>query len=291
MFASVVAVMTAAGISVGVGSPAVAAPPGCPAIYVLAVPGTWANGQSPGMLREVTSGLGPETRVQFVGYDATAFPWEKAIYGKSKAQAVANTTGLAAAMLRRCPGTRIALTGYSQGADAAGDVASEIGTGRAAIRPGQVAGVVLISDPRRSRQDNLIGPPLTGEGSGGPRLDGMGWVKPRAFTICEPLDLYCNVPRDYFITRIVGYLAETSDPTPSQIGQYQAEAGAIVAELLTLGGPGKIVGELSNARAREQITIFNAFLKSGTHGNYAAFQVRPGVTAVQWAHDFLARLA
>ncbi|NED70017.1 cutinase, partial [Streptomyces sp. SID10244] len=77
-----------------------------------------------------------------------------------------------------------------------------------------------------------------------------------------------------FITRIVGYLAETSDPTPSQIGQYQAEAGAIVAELLTLGGPGKIVEELSNARAREQITIFNAFLKSGAHGNYAAFQVR-----------------
>ncbi|MGC5258010.1 cutinase family protein [Gordonia sp. DT218] len=291
MIASTAAVITAVGITVGVGSPSVAAPAGCPAIYVLAVPGTWANGQSPGILGAVTSGLGPETRVQFVGYDATAFPWEKAIYGKSKAQAVANTTGLAAAMLRRCPGTRIALTGYSQGADAAGDVASEIGTGRAAIRPGQVAGVVLISDPRRSRRDNLIGPPLTGEGSGGPRLDGMGWVKPRAFTICEPLDLYCNVPRDYFITRIVGYLAETSDPTPSQIGQYQAEAGAIVAELLTLGGPGKIVEELSNARAREQITIFNAFLKSGAHGNYAAFQVRPGVTAVQWAHDFLARLA
>ncbi|NDZ97254.1 cutinase family protein [Streptomyces sp. SID6673] len=291
MIASAVAVMTAAGISVGAGSAAAAVPPGCPEIYVLAVPGTWANGRSPGILRAVTSGLGPETRVQFVGYDATAFPWEKAIYGKSKAQAVANTTGLAATMLRRCPGTRIALTGYSQGADAAGDVASEIGTGRAAIRPGQVAGVVLISDPRRSRQDNLIGPPLAGEGSGGPRLDGMGWVKPRAFTICEPLDLYCNVPRDYFITRIVGYLAETSDPTPSQIGQYQAEAGAIVAELLTLGGPGKIVEELSNARAREQITIFNAFLKSGAHGNYAAFQVRPGVTAVQWAHDFLARLA
>ncbi|MGV9709795.1 cutinase family protein [Gordonia sp. NPDC003424] len=270
---------------------ATAAPGGCPKIYVLAVPGTWANGMSPGILGQITSGLGPETEVRFVGYDATAFPWEKAIYGKSKAQAVANTKGLALTMLRRCPGTRIALTGYSQGADAAGDVASEIGTGRAAIRPGQVAGVVLISDPRRSKRDNLVGPPLQGQGSGGPRLYGMGWVLPRAFTICEPSDLYCNVPRAYYVTRIVGYLAETSDPTPSQIGQYQAEAGAILAELLTRGGPGAIVNELSNARAREQILIFNRFLQSGAHGNYASFQVSPGVTAVDWAHRFLAGLA
>ncbi|WP_431309252.1 cutinase family protein [Gordonia prachuapensis] len=285
------ALVTAIGTSMGVGAPSSAAPAGCPELYVLAIPGTWANGQNPGILGDITTGLGAETRVQYVGYDATAFPWEKAVYGKSKAQAVANTTGLARTMLRRCPGTRIAVVGYSQGADAAGDFASEVGTGRAAIRPGQIAGVVLLSDPRRSQRDNLVGPPLRWEGSGGPRLDGMGWVLPRAFTICEPSDLYCNVPQDYFITRIVGYLAETSDPTPSQIGQYQAEAGAIISELLTLGGPGKIVEELSNARAREQIISFNRFLQSGAHANYATFAVQPGVTAVGWAHRFLAGLA
>ncbi|MCR5978912.1 cutinase family protein [Gordonia jinghuaiqii] len=268
-----------------------AVPRGCPELYVLAVPGTWANGVSPGILGEVTAGLGPETQVQYVGYDATAFPWEKAIYGKSKAQAVANTKGLALQMLRRCPGARIALVGYSQGADAAGDVASEIGTGRAEIRPSQVAGVVLISDPRRSVRDNLIGPPLRGEGSGGPRVDSMGWVLPRAFTICEPTDVYCNVPRDHFVTRIVGYLAETSDPTPSQFGQYQAEAAAILRELLTLGGPGAIVEELGDERAREQILSFSRFLQSGSHGTYRDFEVRPGVTAVAWSHRFLAGLA
>ena len=280
-----------AGLLVAATPQARSAPGDCPNIYVIAIPGTWANGSSPGIMSQVTSGLGPETQVAFVGYDATAFPWERAIYGKSKAQAVANTEGLALTMLRRCPGTRIALTGYSQGADAAGDVASEIGTGRARIRPGQVAGVVLISDPRRSRKDNLVGPPLRGEGSGGPRLDGMGWVLPRAFTICEPKDIYCNVPRDYYLTRIVGYLAETSNPTPSQILQYQAEASAIVGELLTRGGPGAIVGELSNKRARDQITSFSNFLQSGAHGTYTTFQVKPGVTAVQWAHNFLAGLA
>ncbi|MGW0037893.1 cutinase family protein [Gordonia sp. NPDC003376] len=262
----------------------------CPKLYVLAVPGTWSH-DGPGLLGPVTSGLGPETKVTYVGYDATAFPWESAIYGKSKAQAVDNIKGLAVTMLRRCPGTKIALTGYSQGADAAGDVASEIGTGRERIRPGQVAGVVLLADPRRSSKDPLVGPPLTGQGSGGPRVNGMGWLTATTRTICIPTDLYCNTPRDYYLTRIVGYLAETSDPTPSQVGQYQAEAGAILAEMLTGGGPGRIVGELSNARARQQIIAFNRFIQSGSHGDYTRFEVTPGVTAVQWAHTYLAGLA
>lgn len=267
-----------------------AAPSGCPKIYLLAVPGTWANG--PGVLGAVTSGLGPDTQVRYVGYNATAFPWDNggAIYGHSKAQAAANTRGLAAQMLRRCPGTKIALTGYSQGADAAGDVASEIGTARGVIRPSQYAGGVLLSDPRRSRRDALIGPPVSGQGSGGPRLDGFGWVSNRTFTICQPLDLYCNVPRDYYVTRIVGYLAETSDPTPSQFAQYQAAAGVIFLDLMTRGGLGAIPGELSNAKAREQIIQFNRFLQSGAHSDYTSFAVKPGVTAVQWAHNYLAGL-
>ncbi|MFT4043155.1 MAG: cutinase family protein [Gordonia sp. (in: high G+C Gram-positive bacteria)] len=261
----------------------------CPKIYVLAIPGTWSAG-TPGLLKAVTSDLGPQTQVKYVGYAATAFPWERAIYGKSKAQAVANTKGLALRMLRRCPTTKIALTGYSQGADAAGDVAAEIGTGHQRIRPQQVAGVVLLADPRRSSEDNLVGPPLSGQGSGGPRVGGMGYLRSREFTICVPRDLYCNVPRDYYVTRIIGYLAEASDPTPSQIGQYQAEAVTIVNELLTQGGPGSVVEELSNAHTRAQIIEFNRFLQSGSHGNYGNFEVKPGVTAVRWAHDFLAGL-
>ncbi|HEY9312645.1 cutinase family protein [Williamsia sp.] len=280
-----------AGISSVTKLPAHAAPSDCPELYVLAVPGTWADGENPGLLSAVTSGLGPETTVQFVGYDATAFPWEKAIYGRSKAQAVANTTGLAVSMLRRCPGTKIALTGYSQGADAAGDVASEIGTGRAAIAPTQVAGVVLLSDPRRSRHDNVVGPALTGEGSGGPRLDGMGWLLPRSFSLCAPEDLYCNVPQGYYVTRIAGYLAETSDPTPSQIGQYQSEAEAIFNNMITDGDPAAVVREVGDARVREEINLFKQFLQSGAHANYATFQVDTDLTAVDWAHTYLAALA
>lgn len=262
----------------------------CPKLYVIAVPGTWSQ-NGPGLLGPVTSGLGPETQVAVVRYDATAFPWEAAVYGKSKAQAVSYVKGLAIKKLRACPQTKIALTGYSQGADAAGDVANEIGSGREAIRPNQIAGVVLLADPRRSAKDTLIGPELSGQGSGGPRLNGMGWLSAKTRTICIPTDLYCNTPRDYYITRIIGYLAETSNPTPSQIGVYQAEASAIFVEMLTRGGPGRVVAEVSNTRARQQIIAFNRFIQSRSHGDYGSFEVKPGVTATEWARNYLADLA
>lgn len=225
---------------------AAADPADCPELYVLAIPGTWEespDAQIRGMLAYPTTGLGAETQTRLVRYDATAFPWETggSIYGESKAQAVANAEDLAIKMTKKCPGTKVALIGYSQGADAAGDVAADIGTGHGVIKPSQFAGAVLIADPRRSKNDALIGPKLTGEGIGGARQGGFGWVKNRTFTICAPDDQYCNVSRDYYVSRIIGYLAETSDPNPDQVGQYQAEAWAIVSELVTRGGPGAVV--------------------------------------------------
>lgn len=289
-------ILTAGTVSVLAAPTASADPADCPELYVLAIPGTWeksADAQIRGMLAYPTNNLGAETRTQLVGYNATAFPWETggSIYGESKAQAVANAEGLAITMTKKCPGTKIALIGYSQGADAAGDVAADIGTGRGVIKPSQFAGAVLISDPRRSKQDALIGPKLTGEGNGGPRQGGFGWVKNRTFTICAPGDQYCNIPRDYYVSRIVGYLAETSDPNPDQFAQYQAEAWAIVSELVTRGGPGALVDELSNEKARSQIVAFNRFIESGSHTNYGNFEVEPGVSALQWAQNYLAGLA
>ncbi|GAB09900.1 hypothetical protein GOARA_048_01020 [Gordonia araii NBRC 100433] len=285
------AVAGLAAIGVAAAPPVASAQPGdCPRLYVLGLAGTWAQG--PGVLGGVTGGLGPGIRVDYVSYSRTAFPFEKGgrVYGKSKAQGVDNARGMALAMTRRCPGTRVALVGYSQGADAAGDLASEVGTGLSPLRPGQIAGVVLLADPRRSRADQLIGPPLSGQGSGGPRFNGFGHLHRKVFTICEPSDMYCNVPREYYITRIVGFLAQVTNPTPQQMLSYAGEAAAIFNEMLTLGGPGRIVAELSNAKARQQITSFMSFLRSGAHGRYGTFEVRPGVTAVQWAHNHLNRI-
>lgn len=68
------------GAALGTGS--AAADPGCPSLYVVAIPGTWETGEhkpddmtGPGMLAGVTRGLPSNTEVDYVSYSATAFPW------------------------------------------------------------------------------------------------------------------------------------------------------------------------------------------------------------------------
>lgn len=154
------------------GSGSANADPGCPSLYVVAIPGTWETGRDktpqPGMLAGVTRGLPSSTDVDYVTYAATAFPWEGEVYGNSKKEAVDSARGLIAGMAQRCGATRIALLGYSQGADAAGDLAAEIGTGLGVVSPDRMAGVGLISDPRRSPTDIQVGPVAPGAGAGGP---------------------------------------------------------------------------------------------------------------------------
>ncbi len=44
----------------------------------------------------------------------------------------------------------------------------------------------------------MVGPPLTGQGSGGPQIGGMGWLTPVNRQICVPSDRFCNTPREYY---------------------------------------------------------------------------------------------
>lgn len=93
------------------------------------------------MLAPVTNGLPGSVRTDYVTYSATAFPWESNVYAKSKQQAVDNARGMIGAMAASCGDTRFAIVGYSQGADAAGDLAAEIGTG-----------IGVVPDSRRGRR-------------------------------------------------------------------------------------------------------------------------------------------
>ncbi|WP_237713765.1 cutinase family protein, partial [Rhodococcus sp. P14] len=139
---TLVAVAAATVVGSAVTAPAVQADPaGCPKLQVVAVPGTWETSNTPapqrgnGMLAAVTSNLPPGARVDYVRYAATAFPWEGEVYGVSRQQAVDNARGIVAATAAACPEARFALVGYSQGADAAGDLAAEIGTGFGVVPP------------------------------------------------------------------------------------------------------------------------------------------------------------
>ena len=134
---------------------------------------------------------GTNIRTDYVTYAATAFPGRGCVRRIEEAgprQRARHARGDAAG----CGNTSFGIIGYSQGADAAGDLASEIGTGTSTIRPEKVAAVGLLSDPRRADSDALIGPRVPGDGAGGPRIGGFGWISDRTVTFCDPGDLYCS---------------------------------------------------------------------------------------------------
>ncbi len=283
VLAAIGAVAAVCGATVGVGQ--AQADPGCPKLYVAAIPGTWDPSNvaaRQGFLAPVVGGLPPTTQADFVGYSATAFPWETDVYARSKQEAIDNARGMIAAVAARCGDTRIALVGYSQGADAAGDLAAEIGSGLGVVRPDRVAAVALISDPRRGPGDQLVGPAVGGQGAGGPRPGGFGYVASAVRTFCAPGDLYCSTAGDDFVTRFAGFLAQSSDLNPANIGRYQQEATSIVSDLVVAGGVPQLQSQLSDQANDERRQKLEAFYRSGAHHDYAY--------ATAWVHDWLAGL-
>lgn len=268
------------------GSAAQADPGGCPSLYVLAVPGTWepsANGSGVGMLAPVTNGLPANVRADYVHYSATAFPWESEVYGRSKKEAVDRGRAMIGAMAAECVSTRFAIVGYSQGADAAGDLAAEIGTGVGVVSPLRVAAVALISDPRRAPADALVGPAVAGAGAGGARIGGFGLVSPQTRTFCAIGDLYCSTQQDDFVTRFAGFLAMTSDPNPANFLRYQQEGLVIFNDLMRSGGIPLLQDQLdeqSNIQRRRQL---EQFYGGGAHYDYGY--------ATSWVHNWLNDLA
>ncbi|WP_309247554.1 cutinase family protein [Nocardia terpenica] len=274
--------------------PVVHADPVCPTLYVVAIPGTWeTSSDSPGKLRtgmlsQVTDELSDSIRTDFVNYSATAFPWEKEVYGRSRDEAVGNARNLISTMVQQCNTTRIALLGYSQGADAAGDLAAEIGGGRSVVSPDRVAAVGLISDPQRSPNDTLIGPPTAGQGIEGPRIGGFGAVAARTRTICATGDLYCSTPDKDFITRIAGLFAQISDMNPANFGQYQSEAESLLADIGAAGGISQLQSQLSGSADKLRVQQLETFYRSHVHASYPRYYVDSNHTATTWLHNWLA---
>ncbi|MFI8975204.1 cutinase family protein [Nocardia asteroides] len=210
--------------------------PDCPSVHVIAIPGTWETGETrhttgPGMLAGVTDNLPASEQVTYVEYPATVFPWEGKVYGASQKVAVDSARELVRTMADRCTDTRFALLGYSQGADAAGDLAAEIGTGRGVVAPDRLAAVGLLSDPQRSPHDTQVGPPAGGVGVRGSRPGGFGSIASRIRTICAIGDLYCSTDDEDFITVVASELAAVSGGTPEDLPRYRTSAAELLAAL------------------------------------------------------------
>src|SRR5207249_3248797 len=117
------------------------------------------------MLSQVAEYLRPDRDRGTIGYEQVPVPADIGVvlsYRESTRlgalAAKARITDLAA----RCPGSRFAIAGYSQGAAIAGDVLADIGQGRGPIPADRVSAGVLFADPRRTANDQLVGPHVPG---------------------------------------------------------------------------------------------------------------------------------
>lgn len=154
-------------------------------------------------------------------------------YNDSRAEGARNAVKVISDTHSRCPLTTFVLTGYSQGAVIAGDIASEIGNGKGPIASELVLGVSLISDSRRqSGVGQGLAPNPPGDGAEvvfanvpmlstlgatmtGARSGGFGSLDARVHQICAVGDVHCSAS------------AETSGPAnlPKLVTELSSGAG------------------------------------------------------------------
>ncbi|MFZ2178093.1 MAG: cutinase family protein, partial [Rhodococcus sp. (in: high G+C Gram-positive bacteria)] len=176
-------------------------PASCSSTFNLFIPGTWETNENAdpnrpvGMLAPVAEAIkaknGSRAQIYTLPYMARAFD-NGHTYADSKNDAVSKATAVLKSYADKCQGAKITITGYSQGSDAAGDLAAAIGNDHGPVDADQVLGVALLADPGAGTKGAAtVGPKTSGEGIAGPRSQGMGKLSGRVASICDPNDLYC----------------------------------------------------------------------------------------------------
>ncbi len=209
-----------------------ASPEGCPAVEAIAVPGTTqtnpqADPNKPvGILGNILEPIKQQAHITlatyYTPYPATIFGGtEGGGYLASKQAGIDSTNARMRTVASHCPTTVFLLTGYSQGADIAGDIAAAIGHNKGVIPANQLLGVALVADPSQSPVDQpTIGLNQPGMGFAGVRSGGFGSLIQRngILSLCAPLDYYCNLPQADLVMRFIGHLGshlDASDPAGS----------------------------------------------------------------------------
>ncbi|MGG7104847.1 cutinase family protein [Rhodococcus sp. 24CO] len=271
-----VSTLGAGTLALTVPSLASAAPPGCTDVLAVMTPGTWettsdADPRVPvGMLAAVGNSLktkyGNNVELFYTPYAASAFDQGKT-YGDSKITAIAAINDKVSTVAAKCPQTTFIFAGYSQGADATGDIASNIGNGKGPISADKVLAVGLLADPGRGTDgESVVGPPAAGTGIADPRPHGMGTLRGRVATICDPKDLYCSIDKGR--NSVLGALGTVLSKSPgASTNSTVVGGGSRLATALTsdfsqadLSGIGTDVANLTaavNPPAGQAINISN----------------------------------
>lgn len=204
----------------------------CPAIYSVAVPGTTqtnpeADPTKPvGVLGQILEPIRQHSKVTLATY-YTPYPativggTDGGGYMASKNAGIDSANARLKLVANRCSKTVFILSGYSQGADVAGDIAAAIGNNRGVIPANRLLGVALVADPSQAPVGQpTIGLAKPGMGFAGVRSGGFGSLTQRngILAICAPRDYYCNLPQGDVVMRFIGHLGshlDASDPAGS----------------------------------------------------------------------------
>ncbi|MGV9866074.1 cutinase family protein [Rhodococcus koreensis] len=222
--ALVTATVATATAAVTVPALAHADPASCASTFNLFIPGTWETNEhadpavAVGILKPIADAItathDDRAEVHTLPYMARAFDNGKT-YADSKSDARTKAVNVLSDMASKCPRTKFTITGYSQGADAAGDLASDIGNGKGPIPPDRVLAVGLLADPGSGTQgEAVVGPRAAGTGIADPRPQGMGQLSGRVASICYTgKDLYCSIQKG--ASPLLGSLGSILSKAPS----------------------------------------------------------------------------
>jgi hypothetical protein len=148
-------------------------------------------------------------------------------YGESRLEGVQTTERHIADVKASCPDTKFVVTGYSQGASVAGDVAADMIAGKIpGVDADDLFAAYLLSDPNRApatdektrtalgvpahvgaNGETIVdlnqGAPLGTEGLAGPRAAGaFAGTNGRVMSFCHPNDIACSTERDGILQRV-----------------------------------------------------------------------------------------
>lgn len=228
-----VAVAVASTVS-GAAAAAPSMPRGCATTFNLIIPGTWETSETAdpsvpvGMLAPIAQAIKDKHRdaeVYTLPYMARAFDNGHS-YADSKATGVNNAKKVLGDYAAKCRGVKFTISGYSQGAAAAGDLAADIGNGRGPVPAEQVLAVGLLSDPGAGTKGAAtVGPKTQGAtGIADPRPEGMGALSGRVASICAEDDLYCSVTKS--TNPILGQLGSILSKSPGATSSASTDQGA-----------------------------------------------------------------
>ncbi|MEV0297039.1 cutinase family protein [Nocardia sp. NPDC050710] len=248
-----VAVTAAAVVAAGSGAAAAedgAVPlAGCPGLLVIGVQGTSESSPtaSPtldtGMLGTMFGPMlsrGVDIDRVYIGYSASfggAVGTGPGVqpYADSTAQARARLDATAAEAIAQCPGTQLAVAGFSQGAAVVSGFAQDVGAGHGPVPADRIAGVALLSDPTRpSGGEPIPGRPGQVTPDPAPGTDGtttsqvrLAPVPPsggiadtgthfdalegRVGEFCAPHDLACDAPDNAAALQVAAGVAAQAD--------------------------------------------------------------------------------